>query len=88
MRFQEGARGCTPQAGAFRDHFKELHLLGAHVFGLSTQNTEYQREAVERLHLPFELLSGSELAFTKELGLPTFEFESVIMIKRLTLIIF
>lgn len=83
-----GARGCTPQACAFRDHFKELQSLGAHVFGLSTQNSEYQQEAVERLQLPFELLSDSELTFTGELGLPTLEFESVVLIKRLTLIIF
>ncbi len=53
-----GARGCTPQACAFRDHFAELKALGvARVFGLSTQDTDYQREAAERLHLPFALLS-------------------------------
>src|SRR4029079_2551965 len=53
-----GARGCTPQSCAFRDHHAELRELGAAaVFGLSTQDTDYQREAVERLHLPFELLS-------------------------------
>jgi AhpC/TSA family len=37
-----GARGCTPQSCAFRDHHQELNDLGAQVFGLSTQNTEYQ----------------------------------------------
>jgi peroxiredoxin len=35
-----GARGCTPQSCAFRDHHQELNDLGAQVFGLSTQNTE------------------------------------------------
>jgi len=54
-----GARGCMPQSCAFRDHFQELKSLGVGaVFGLSTQDTAYQREAVERLHLPFPLLSG------------------------------
>jgi len=48
-----GARGCTPQSCAFRDHYQELQQLDAQVFGLSTQDTVYQREAVERLHLPF-----------------------------------
>jgi len=48
-----GARGCTPQACAFRDHYRELVALGANVFGLSTQTTEYQREMAGRLHLPF-----------------------------------
>src|SRR5688500_2920238 len=53
-----GARGCTPQSCSFRDHFAELKELDvAQVFGLSTQDTNYQREAAERLHLPFALLS-------------------------------
>jgi len=83
-----GARGCTPQSCAFRDHHKELQSLGAAVFGLSTQTTEYQREAVERLHLPFELLSDAELVLVRKLSLPTFEIESMTLIKRLTLILF
>lgn len=82
-----GARGCTPQSCAFRDHHKELQATGARLFGLSTQSTEYQREAVERLHLSFELLSDSELAFTRALRLPTFRVESMVLIKRLTLIL-
>ena len=83
-----GARGCTPQSCTFRNHYQDLQALGAGVFGLSTQNTEYQQEAVERLHLPFELLSDLELAFTRALQLPTFKIESMTLIKRLTLIIF
>jgi peroxiredoxin len=82
-----GARGCTPQSCAFRDHYQELCRHGAQVFGLSTQDTEYQREAVGRLHLPFELLSDAPLAFTKALRLPTFVVEGMTLIKRLTLII-
>lgn len=82
-----GARGCTPQSCAFRDHHAELQTLGVRVFGLSTQDTGYQREAVERLHLPFELLSDEGLAFAKALKLPTFEAESMTLIKRLTLVI-
>ena len=82
-----GARGCTPQSCAFRDHFKELQVLGAQVFGLSAQSSEYQKEAAERLHLPFELLSDSDLAFARALRLPTFQVEAMTLIKRLTLII-
>ena len=82
-----GARGCTPQSCAFRDHFEELTRAGAaHVYGLSTQDTAYQREAVERLHLPFELLSDEKLEFVKALRLPTFEVDGMTLIKRLTLI--
>ncbi len=82
-----GARGCTPQSCAFRDHHAELRSLGARVFGLSTQDTGYQREAVERLDLPFALLSDSELKFAGALALPTFEVEGMTLIKRLTLVV-
>ncbi len=81
-----GARGCTPQSCAFRDHYKELQELGAQVFGLSTQDTEYQQEAVERLHLLFALLSDEKLAFATALQLPTFNVGLMTLIKRLTLI--
>ena len=82
-----GARGCTPQSCAFRDHYQELRGLGAAVYGLSTQTTAYQREVVERLHLPFALLSDADLALTHALRLPTFEFDGRTLIKRLTLIL-
>jgi peroxiredoxin len=83
-----GARGCTPQSCAFRDHFDELKRAGAsQVFGLSTQDTAYQREAVERLHLPFELLSDEKLALARALKLPTFPVDGMTLIKRLTLIL-
>jgi peroxiredoxin len=81
-----GARGCTPQSCAYRDHHAELAALGATVYGLSTQDTEYQSEAVERLHLPFPLLSDARLEFARTLRLPTFPFAGLELIKRLTLI--
>ena len=82
-----GARGCTPQSCAFRDHHRDLQNLNARVFGLSTQDTDYQREVVGRLHLPFPLLSDARLEFAAALRLPTFEVESARLLKRLTLII-
>jgi peroxiredoxin len=82
-----GARGCTPQSCAYRDHYQELQVLHARVYGLSTQTTAYQREAVDRLHLPFPLLSDQDLAFTGALQLPTFEFRGMTLIRRLTLVL-
>lgn len=82
-----GARGCTPQACAFRDHYAELQSLHAGVFGISTQQSDYQREARERLHLPFELLSDPSLLLKDKLGLPVFTVEEWALYKRLTLII-
>jgi peroxiredoxin len=82
-----GARGCTPQACAFRDHYQELATFEAELFGLSTQTTGYQRDMGERLHLPFEILSDARLTFANALKLPTFEAGGMRLIKRLTLII-
>ena len=83
-----GARGCTPQSCGFRDHFAELRQAGVdHLFGLSTQDSEYQREAAARLHLPFAVLSDADLKFAKALRLPTFEVEGMTLLKRLTLVI-
>jgi peroxiredoxin len=82
-----GARGCTPQSCGFRDHFAELKALRvAHLFGLSTQDTDYQREAVTRLHLPFPLLSDAKLAFTRALRLPTFAVDGMTLLRRLALV--
>lgn len=83
-----GARGCTPQTCAFRDLFKDLKEAGAqHVFGISTQDTAYQREMVKRLHVPFQVLSDSALAMTRALKLPSMDVAGLTLIKRLALII-
>ena len=83
-----GARGCTPQSCGFRDAHTRFARLGAAVYGLSTQTTEYQREMAERLHLPFEVLSDAELRFQRALKLPTFEIAGMTLLKRLTLVLF
>lgn len=83
-----GARGCTPQSCGFRDHFADLKRLGvAHLFGLSTQTTTYQREAAERLHLPFAILSDEQLVLTRALNLPTFSVDGMTLIRRMAWVI-
>jgi peroxiredoxin len=82
-----GARGCTPQSCAFRDKHADLQTIGTKVFGLSAQDYGDQIEAVTRLNLPFELLNDATLAFSKALKLPTFKYNSLCLIKRLTLIV-
>jgi peroxiredoxin len=82
-----GARGCTPQTCSFRDLFADLKAAGAQgVFGLSTQPTAYQREMVERLHVPFPVLSDEKLALARAMRLPTMDVAGQILIKRLALI--
>jgi peroxiredoxin len=82
-----GARGCTPQACAFRDHHAELRASGVAVHGVSAQDTAEQRGAMERLHLPFELLSDAELRLARALGLPTFIVDGRTFLRRVTLIV-
>jgi peroxiredoxin len=82
-----GARGCTPQSCAYRDHYQELKALGAEVFGLSVQTSEYQKEMVGRLHLPFPVLSDEQFEFQQALNLPTFDVAGMTLLKRLTLVI-
>jgi peroxiredoxin len=83
-----GARGCTPQSCSFRDHFAEIKSLGVDfIFGLSTQNTAYQQEVAQRLHLPFPILSDEKLEFASSIRLPTFETSGMKLLKRLTLVI-
>lgn len=82
-----GARGCTAQSCAFRDHHREIAAHEARVFGLSAQSTADQQEAAQRLHLPFPLLSDANLAFATALRLPTFTVDGMTLIKRLTLIV-
>lgn len=81
-----GAAGCTPQSCAFRDSHDEIKSSGARVYGMSAQSPEEQSEAASRLHLPYELLSDQDFAFTDVIGLPTFHARDRRLIKRVTLI--
>lgn len=83
-----GARGCTPESRGFRDRHRALLERGASaVFGLSTQSTDYQREARDRLDLPFELLSDADFEFARALDLPTFRIGGEEFLSRLTLVV-
>lgn len=83
-----GAQGCTPEACAFRDLHADLTAAGAdRVFGLSVQSSDYQREARDRLGLPYELLSDAEFTFAEALSLPTFDVDGDRYLQRLTLVV-
>lgn len=82
-----GAAGCTPQSCSFRDRYSELKALNCQLFGISTQTTEEQLEASERLHLPFQLLSDAAFQFSEALRLPMFEVNGMRLLKRVTLIV-
>lgn len=82
-----GARGCTPEACSFRDLSAELMEAGAQVFGLSTQDSDYQQEAVARLELPYLLLSDADLQLAGALRLPTFAIAGMTLLRRLTMVL-
>jgi peroxiredoxin len=82
-----GARGCTPESCGFRDHAADLRAAGAAVAGMSTQETAYQQEMVQRLHLPFPVLSDHALVAARALRLPTFEVSGQTLLRRLTMVI-
>ncbi len=88
-KFQEhgfiipGARGCTPQSCGFRDLYQEFQQLGYQVFGLSSQDSDYQKEFVDRNHIPFEILSDGHFELTNKLNLPTFVYDGTRLIKRM-----
>jgi peroxiredoxin len=82
-----GARGCTPESCGFRDHHDELAAIGVEILGLSSQSTEYQAEAAQRLRLQFALLSDPDLALAEAMDLPTFEIDGMRLYKRLTMLV-
>lgn len=81
------ARGCTPHSCGFRDLYREFQALGFQVFGASTQDTEYQKELVHRVHLLFEVLSDAGFQLVNALQLPTFEYGGLRLVKRMAWII-
>lgn len=68
-----GARGCSPQACAFRDHARELAAFGVRVLGLSSQPLKTLIQERARLHLPFHLLSDSPLRLHEVMQWPLLE---------------
>jgi peroxiredoxin len=81
-----GARGCTPQSCAFRDHEAELAKHGARLAGLSAQSLADQREFAERNHIRYPVVADPELRLRDALGLPTFTTSGLELYKRLALV--
>ena len=82
-----GARGCTLQSCSYKDNFSELSKLNAAVYGMSTQDTDYQKEMVERLHLPFPVISDSNFKFCDAMNIPTFTVDDKRLMKRVTMLV-
>ena len=81
-----GARGCTPQNAAFRDHVTGFAALGATLLGVSAQSPEDQAEFAAREGIPYPLLSDEGLELARALKLPTFEAGGLTLYRRITLV--
>ena len=81
-----GARGCTPQSCAFRDHARELADLGARVAGLSAQTLDDQIEFASRTHMPYPVVADPDLQAAQSPGLPTFVIAGFRLYRRLALV--
>jgi peroxiredoxin Q/BCP len=62
--------GCTKQARAFRDGYKEFGKLDAEVIGLSSDSVESHQSFAEKHSLPFLLLSDEGSKVRKLYGVP------------------
>ncbi|MGA3007370.1 MAG: peroxiredoxin [Opitutaceae bacterium] len=82
-----GARGCHHHFCGFRNIHQDFLRLGFKIFGASAQGTAYQQEFVQRMHIPFEVISDQEFRLTEALKLPTFEYHSTRLIARLVLVL-
>lgn len=82
-----GARGCTPESCAFRDHAAELRELGTLLAGLSAQTLEEQVEFAERNHITYPVIADPELRLARALRLPTFDVAGMTLYKRITLVV-
>jgi peroxiredoxin len=82
-----GARGCTPQGCAFRDHHADLQAFDATVWGMSAQPLAEQQDFAARMHIPFPLLNDAGLRLAAApLRLPTFTAGGLTLYKRVTLV--
>ena len=83
-----GARGCTSEACGFRDNIDALRNAGVNaIYGMSTQDTAYQSELVDRLHLPYAMLSDTNLMLRDAMAFPAFEVNGMALYKRMTLVL-
>lgn len=62
--------GCTKQACAFRDAWKELEATGVVLVGISTDSDESHRKFAEHHRLPFHLVSDHDGSIAKAYRVP------------------
>jgi peroxiredoxin len=82
-----GAHGSTAEIEGFRDLDAQFEEFELGIYGLSRQSTDYQREMVERLRVPFPILSDANGEFAAAAALPTFETGGEVYLKRISILL-
>ncbi len=82
-----GAHGSTPQATGYAALYDQFQDVGIEVFGLSLQDTGWQKEFAQRANLPFALLSDRNAAFSQAMKLETFRAGQIDFLRRITLVV-
>ncbi len=65
---RDNTPGCTKEACALRDRWKELKKLDVHLFGVSTDSAESHIKFKEKFDLPFPLLVDENHAMAEKYG--------------------
>ena len=62
--------GCTKEACAFRDAWKDLEAAGVVLVGISTDAIDAHKKFAENHQLPFHLVSDADGSIAKAYGVP------------------
>ncbi len=81
------AKGCTLLNCAMRDNYDKIIQLNTIPIGVSTQVEEDLKEMCLRLNVPYDVLSDNNLKLTNEIGLPIFELENKVYLKKVMIIV-
>jgi peroxiredoxin Q/BCP len=63
-----GTPGCTKQACAFRDNISQIRVLGAEIFGVSSDDVDALKEFKANHNLNFTLLADPKLDVIRKYG--------------------
>ncbi|MBM3905317.1 MAG: thioredoxin-dependent thiol peroxidase [Thaumarchaeota archaeon] len=60
--------GCTIEADEFSKEYKKFQKIGATIIGISTDSVESHKKFVDKMNIPYVLLSDPESEVSKKFG--------------------
>jgi len=79
--------GCTSYVCGYRDEYARFRETGYEVCGISTQGSDYHNELIDRVHIPFTMLSDSAHELLTALHLPVFSLDKQVLYRRMVWIV-